>query len=120
MRSGDKGPAEAGLALDRGGESWRGWRLAPYGRARDWRLRAPNGQTFEAGELAGLHALALDVDFLRTRVMELEGYSQGASLNLDPESLAILRRAVEVLDKALPRSAARFAIRRLAPVALSA
>lgn len=84
-----------GLDLAAGGPTWAGWRLGPYGRARDWRLLAPDGQHYQASELQDLHALQLDVDWLRMRVRELETAAAGPSSH----ELQILQTAAMILHR---------------------
>lgn len=85
------------VALDRGGATWAGWTFAPYGRATDWRLIAPDGTHYTAGDLAELKALQLDVDYLRLRVRELETTAQG--VRLSPGEASAVSAALSVLEK---------------------
>jgi hypothetical protein len=98
------------LPLDRGGESWKGWRLGPYGRAREWRLVTPAGETFTAGDLMQLRGLIVDVDHLRGRVHELQGQVEAHACHFSLADLTALHAAIAVLDRALP--AARHRRRR--------
>lgn len=82
------------IDLSAGGNAWRGWRLGPYGRARDWRLFAPDGQVYTAGDVAALAALALDVTYLQGRVRELEQEQAG----LSADQLRILTEAAAILQ----------------------
>ena len=90
------------MLLDRGGECWKGWRLGPYGRAREWRLVSPAGETFTAGDLLQLRGLIVDVDYLRGRVHELQGKIEAHACHFSPADLVTLHAAIAVLDRALP------------------
>lgn len=88
------------VPLDLIAYGWRGWRLAPYGRARCFRLISPSGEAYTPGEVADVRALQLDVDWLRWRVRELEAATAGARLSVaDAETVAA---ALAVLER-LPR-----------------
>ncbi len=93
---------------------WAGWVLSRYGRAREWRLIAPGGEAFTAAEIAGLRYLVLDVDYLRGRVLELEGLVDAQACHFDAAELAALHSAIAVLERRLPRRRYR---RRLTPPA---
>lgn len=86
-----------GIDLAIGG--WTGWTFGPWGRAREWRLHAPTGESYSAAEVADVRRLQLDIDYLRLRVRELE-LSQAATFTAD--DLATLRTAAAILQRALP------------------
>ena len=77
------------------GSSWRGWRIAPWGKARTARLTAPDGTNFEPGEILELRALAPNVDFLRLRVRELE------ALGLNHRQRVAVLAAIQALEQIL-------------------
>ena len=91
------------LALDRGGASWAGWTFAPWGRAREWFLIAPDSTRYSAGEIHELTALMLDVDWLRHRVRELEAQAVGVRMTI--EEAAVLRAAAAILARTAPPAA---------------
>lgn len=104
--------------MARGGSSWSGWTFGKYGRAKEWRLIAPTGETFSPGEVVELRELRLDVDYLRMRVRELEAQLEQQALYFTREQLEALRSAVAILDERLPRVSARrqLKVRKLALV----
>lgn len=83
------------LDLRRYGSGWTGWKLNPYGRARDSRLVGPDGTSFTPGEILECCALPADVDFLRLRVRELEGNG------LDHRQRVAVLAAVQALEQVL-------------------
>lgn len=82
-----------------GGGAWTGWRFGPYGRARDWRLHAPDGAIYTAGEVGELHDLQLDVGWLHARVRTLEEQSHMTAWRLGTDDLQTLRAAADILGK---------------------
>lgn len=100
------------LDLSGGGPSWTGWSFAPYGKAREFRLIDPDGTNYTAAEISEGRALALDVDFLRGRVRELEAQADTAPLHLTPGEVRALRQAAAILER-LPGTSIR---RRFPPV----
>ena len=101
--------------LGHGGESWNGWRFGPYGRAREWRLIAPDGETFTAGDIQSLRGFMLDVDFLRGRVQALQGQVEAHACHFNEADLLALHAAIAVLGRVLPNERRR---RRPQPRAL--
>lgn len=87
------------IDLSIGGDTWTGWRFGPYGRARDWRLHAPDGAIYTAGDVGELHALQLDVGWLHTRVRTLEAQSSMTAWRLGTDDLHTLRAAADILGK---------------------
>lgn len=86
------------LAL--GGQSWGGWHFSPWGRARDWRLIAPDGASYTAEELLRVRSMACEIDYLRQRVALLE---DSRAIYIGMDDCTIIRDAVMVLDRVLPR-----------------
>jgi len=91
-----------------GGASWVGWHFGPWGRARDWRLHAPDGASYTAGEIAQTRALAHEVCYLSARNRELTDYAHADALHFGPrDALALIAAAELVLraaqQLALPR-----------------
>lgn len=85
--------------MDIGGPDWSGWSFSPYGRARSWRLIAPDGSNFTAAEVASIPQLALDLDYLRLQVSRLQAEHQAAAVYLTPDDAAALRTAAEILRR---------------------
>lgn len=81
---------------------WAGWMVSRYGRAREWRLLSPTGEHFTAAEISDLRHLVLDVDYLRGRVLELEGLINTEACHFDGAEIVALYAAVEVLERRLP------------------
>jgi hypothetical protein len=106
------------IHLDTGGPAWAGWTFGRYGRARDWRLFAPDGTHYQAAELAELRALVLDVDYLRMRVRELEARLDPGACVFSAEELRAVRQAVAALQRVLPASGPR-GLALAAPAALA-
>ena len=50
---------------------WDGWRFAPYGKAKKWRLMAPGGEFFTPGDLLAIRENARSVDILNGQVARL-------------------------------------------------
>lgn len=95
------------IRLDSGGAAWRGWSLSPFGKAKDFRLITPHGETYTAGDLIQLRGLMLDVDFLRGRVHELQGKIEAHACHFAPSDVAVLHAAIAVLGRELPASRSR-------------
>lgn len=76
---------------------WAGWFFGTYGRAREWRLHAPDGSHYVAAEVAELRYLILDVDYLRARVREVEAEIETARRRFTPAELATIRAAAALL-----------------------
>lgn len=93
--------------LGRGGASWEGWRFSRYGRAREWRLIAPDGTTYTQAEIQELPAMLADLDYLRARIGELEASTVG--IPFTPAEAAALAEAVAVLARRLPTRTRRAA-----------
>lgn len=92
------------LDLSHGGESWSGWTFGPWGRAKEWRLHAPDGASYDACEIAELRARALDLDYLQTRVRQLEQRERELLAQLErrfsASEIATLRAAAAILRQA--------------------
>lgn len=86
-----------GIDLAGGGAAWQGWRIGPYGRAKDWRLFSPTGDVYTVDEVAQLGALLLDVAYLKGRVRELEQERDG----LTAAQLATIREAAAILERTI-------------------
>lgn len=97
------------LDLSIGGPSWAGWTFARWGRAKEWRLHAPDGSNYTAWELLDVRAAALDLDYLRARVGELEDYAAADALHFGPMDAAALKSAAEIVL----RAARQFAVGRV-------
>lgn len=93
------------MPLDCGGDSWQGWIFGRYGRAREWRLIAPDGLTFTADELTSLPGLMADADYFRVRVRELESERDSQAVHFTAAEMQTIRSAAAILDRlpALPR-----------------
>lgn len=94
--------AKGRIDLSIGGDSWAGFTFGSWGKARDWRLTTPNGQNLTAGELANLHAIALDLGYLQARNKELEGKMAGVTMALTQDESHLVRVALELLVRELP------------------
>ncbi len=88
--------------IDLGEVGWPGWTLGPYGKARSWRLFAPDGTNYTEGEIRGLRGLVLDVDFLRDRVHAMQGQIDAHACHFTDDDLQALRTAMAVLTRRLP------------------
>ena len=99
---------------------WPGWTLGPYGRARDWRLFAPDGSHYTAGEITGLRGMALDVDYLRGRVHEMQGQIDAHACHFSDGDLQALRTAMAILARRLPAFTGRRASGRATSSATAA
>ena len=90
--------------LSRGGESWSGWTFGPWGRAKEWRLHAPDGASYDVCEIAELRARALDLDYLQVRVRQLEQRERELLAKLErrfsASEIATLRAAAAILRQA--------------------
>lgn len=85
-----------GVDLSVGG--WYGWYFRPYGRAKMWRLIAPNGETFSPGEILEIRPLQLDVSYLKMRVNQLKAIARPS---ISPGDFQSLTHAVNVLQEFL-------------------
>lgn len=92
------------IDLTRGGVAWDGWRFGRYGRARDWRLQAPDGAHYTADELLRVRQMYLELDYLQQRVAALE---DSVALYLTVREMHLVREAIAALDRVLPRANAR-------------
>lgn len=75
-----------GIDLSVGG--WDGWYFGSYGRAKAWRLLAPDGQHFQPGEVLSIRELILDKDYLSMRVNQLKAIARPALSADDYRSLS--------------------------------
>lgn len=75
-----------GIDLSVGG--WDGWYFGSYGRARAWRLLAPDGQHFQPAEVLSVRELMLDKDYLSMRVNQLKAIARPALSADDFRSLS--------------------------------
>lgn len=85
--------------MERGGESWRGWRFGPYGRARDWRLHAPTGETYTPGEISQNHRESLELVYAVSRIRQLEALLIAKPAGLTPRERLILQQAAEIMAR---------------------
>lgn len=85
--------------MDIGGPDWQGWRFAPYGRAGSWRLIGPDGTNYTAQEVASIPHMALDLDYLRTRLEALQKTQNATEIHVSPSDAAALRHAAEILQR---------------------
>lgn len=83
----------SGIDLSVGG--WEGWYFGNYGRAKMWRLLAPDGQHFQPGEVLSIRELMLDKDYLSMRVNQLKNIARPA---LSPDDYRSLSCAVATLQ----------------------
>ncbi len=89
------------IRLDAGGATWTGWTLAPWGRAREWRLTDPAGTTYTPGEVRSTPALLLDVDWLRGEVRRREREVELAGLHFNEDEIGVLLLAAEAIRRVL-------------------
>lgn len=82
--------------LSVGGKSWEGWLFGPYGRAKEWRLLAPSGDSIQAGEISMLRALLIDNDYLKTTINRLMFIMRPA---LSKDELVSLGAAIDTLQR---------------------
>lgn len=82
------------------GAAWSGWFVGRWGRAKEWRLHAPDGATYTPQEISGLRALTYDVDFLSTRVLELMDYASADAMHFGPQDAAVLIAAMKLIERA--------------------
>jgi len=47
---------------------WPGWEIGPYGKARQFRLTSPEGDSFTPEEIQSIRGAILDNDYLRSRI----------------------------------------------------
>lgn len=85
------------LDLSIGGQSWDGWHFGPWGRAREWRLHAPDGAHYTAGEVGTVRAQALDIDYLQRRVRELADIAAPDALHFGPLDARALIAVAELI-----------------------
>jgi len=85
-----------------GGESWTGFTFGSYGRAKDWRITTPNGETIQADELTTLRARDHDLTFLQYRAADLAAKLAGASMAFSPDEAQLLRVALQLMLRELP------------------
>lgn len=95
-------PKRGRIDLSPGGESWAGWYLGHYGRAREWRLHTPAGDAFTAGELADMRARALDLAYLQGEHRVLTAKLAGAAFHLEPDEVHVVRLALQAILRELP------------------
>lgn len=88
------------LDLSVGGVSWEGWFFGRYGRAREWRIHAPDETTYTAAEIANLRALTLDVNYLTVRIHELSDFASPDAMHFGPEDARTLLEAMEAVQRA--------------------
>lgn len=89
------------LSLSLGGETWNGWTFGPWGRARDWRLHAPNGEHYTADELLLTRRRDHDLNYLQQRINIIE---DAAAIYIPRADAAILREAASILAALIPRA----------------
>lgn len=70
------------IDLSIGGELWAGFTFWSWGKANDWRIFTPNGQSLFPADLMNVHANALDLGYLQVRNRELEAKQAGAAFSL--------------------------------------
>jgi hypothetical protein len=95
------------IDLSAGGEDWEGWYLGPWGRAKVWRLHAPDGASYHTCEIEEVRKLALEVGYLQTRIKELESLLTPGHVHFHPSAAATLRAAAAAIIDAMPRQPAR-------------
>lgn len=98
---GELGLELSSIDLMIGGLSWCGWTFGRWGRARDWRLIAPDGASYTAGEIGELRKIGADLDYLRSRVRELEQLASADAWYLAPADAQMVRAAAALLVRAL-------------------
>jgi hypothetical protein len=90
------------IDLSAGGDSWAGFTFGSYGRAREWRIMTPAGETITAPELSNLRARDHDLTFLQSRSAELAAKLAGASMAFSPDEAQLLRVALQLMLRELP------------------
>ena len=90
------------VALVRGGASWNGWNFGPYGKAREYRLIDQDGTTYTAGEIRELARAAVELDYLRNQVQELQRQVDARACHFSPDEVTALQIAIAILGKTLP------------------
>jgi hypothetical protein len=88
------------LDLSVGGPEWADWYFAPWGRARNWRVHAPDGSSYTAEEIFNLRSLAFDLSFLSHRVKQLADYASADAMHFGPRDAATLIAAMHVIARA--------------------
>jgi len=97
-----QGQERGRISLAIGGESWEGFTFGSYGRARDWRITTPNGETIQADELSSLRARDHDLSYLQYRAADLAAKLAGASMAFSPDEAQLLRVALQLMLRELP------------------
>ena len=95
------------IDLSLGGNDWLGWEFGKYGKAKNWRLLAPNGAVYCAIEILELHRMALDLDYLQVQVKILRAQLEPGAIHFSPYDAATLRAAAAILTRAMPRAPVR-------------
>jgi hypothetical protein len=95
-------PKRGSIDLSPGGESWAGWYLGNYGRAKEWRLHAPTGEAYTAQELAGVRLQALDLSYLQGETRVQAAKLAGAAFHLAPDEVHLVRLAMQAILRELP------------------
>lgn len=93
--------------LSIGGPAWDGWTFGPWGKARDWRLHAPDGNSFDACEIAELRRALLDVDYLQVQVKILREKLEPGTVTFTASEAATLHAAAAIIARAMPRGQRR-------------
>lgn len=91
------------IDLAMAGKDWEGWYVGPWGRAKCWKLHAPDGAAYYPGEVAEVYKLAREVDYLQTVVRQLRERLAPGAVALTPEVAMALRVAAELIIEAVPR-----------------
>lgn len=90
------------IDLSMGGPSWAGWRFGSWGKAKEWRILAPDGSTFQASQLAALPGQVADLGYLQTLAREQAAKLAGSSLAFTRDESALVRVALQLLLRELP------------------
>jgi len=80
---------------------WTDWWFGPWGRAKDWRLHAPEGTSYTMGEIDYLRHHVRDYDYLSDRVRALEQQIEQQPLRISEEERQVLYQASLILEKKL-------------------
>ena len=95
------------IDLSKGGPSWEGWKLAPWGKSGEMWLFGPDGTKYCASEIAAIREITLAADHFQVRTKELETLTAPGSVQFTASEAQTLAAAAAIVARRTPRQIAR-------------
>lgn len=85
------------IDLSIGGADWNGWHFGPWGRAKDWRIHAPDGANYVACEIANIREYEGNINFFQVQIKQITKQLAEFKAPIPDEELAAVQTVMALL-----------------------